>query len=227
MKAGVVSISLGVIAKIASSMIDYDDGSMKSITFKDFKKSVKTGDLIITSSSNIITRTITSSQWTHCGIAYVASNGIIYEWSSHDGKESLYNSRGIQCNGSQLIPLDVLYATYGCIMWRSVNITGLESKLLCNFVRNAAYKFKFSDMTELTAYCGLPTNGYGGGYACSHLVAATYATAGVIKLDRNISSYSPATFSDTGDCCWIRPESVAPTRLIVGFDCSRMVTFKK
>lgn len=222
-----ITMALGT----AAEAITYLDDSMgegwdvPSVTYRDFITNVKTGDLILTSSTQITspTRIITKSLWSHVGIAYFDENNSLYEWSSHIESEGIDNSIGTVCGGPQLVPMERLAVESGTIFWRPVHT--IDAERIRAVVRQFAYKLRFSAKLEFFAYAGWPFSkifaGHGGGMACPHIVAATYAGSGELELDRDLSLYTPESFSDTGDAKW--NVAVGQTRMVVGFDATSLV----
>lgn len=200
----------------------------KSVPYRDFKANVKTGDLLLQSSTSItsMTRMWTRSLWSHVGMAYIdEQSGILYEWSAHNESEGVSNSLGVVCGGPQLVPLERMAAESGTVFWKPVRMSEFQRHGIGSVVGNLAYKLKFSDNVEFLSYLGWPFSkifaGYGGGMACPHTVAATYTAVGVITLDRDISLYTPESFSDSGDAKWNVP--VGLTNMVVGFDATSLV----
>jgi hypothetical protein len=232
--ASIITVALG---KIAESITYLDDSigegwDVHSVPYSEFKSKVKTGDLILTSSTSImsITRLWTKSLWSHTGIAYIRKkDGKLYEWSSHNEKEKIANTLGVVCGGPQLVQMDQLAAENGTIYWRPVNMEDKQRDAIDKVITDFAYKLHFSDGLELLSYAGWPFSkifaGYGGGMACTHIVAATYTAIGVMNLDRDISLYTPESFSDSGDAKW--NVSVGLTKMVVGYDTSRLVNLPK
>lgn len=199
----------------------------KSVPYREFAGLVRTGDLILTSSTSItsMTRMFTKSLWSHVGMAYVGGDGRLFEWSSHNGSENIDNSAGVVCGGPQLVPMERLAAESGTVFWRPVRMTDAQRDAVPAVVEKFAYRLRFSDNVEFLSYLGWPFSkifaGYGGGMACPHIVASTYASVGALMLDRDISLYTPESFSDTGDARWIVPVGI--TSMVMGFDATRLV----
>ena len=229
LRASVIALAFG---KAAHTLTYLDDSMAEgfgagSVSYRDFVEQVQNGDLILTSSTSVtsINRIMTGSLWSHVGMAYVAKDGRIYEWSAHSSNEVIDNSNGIPCGGPQLVPLDRLVAESGAVFWRPVNMAEDQRAGIGPIVKKLAYKLPFSDNVEFLSYLGWPFSkmfaGYGGGMACPHIVAATYATVGAIDLDRDVSLVTPESFSETGDAKW--NVSVGRTSMVVGFDATRLV----
>jgi hypothetical protein len=227
LRASLVTLALGSAAQAITYLDDKmgDGWDVPSISYRDFMAQVQTGDLILTSSTSItsMTRMWTHSLWSHVGMVY--RDDKLYEWSAHNESESMTNSRGVVCGGPQLVPLENLVAESGTVFWRRVNMTTEQRANINDVVDRLAYKLQFSDNVEFLSYLGWPFSrifaGYGGGMACPHVVAATYMAVGVMNLDRDISIYTPESFSDTGDAKWNVP--VGLTNMVVGFDTTSLV----
>lgn len=221
--------------------------SIPSISFEDFEATARTGDLLLTSSTSItsVSRLLTGSLWSHCGILYIDdSNDVLltttttttttttrrrtrssmYEWSSHSPGEQVYDRNGMRgINGTQLVPLSYLAADNGTVFWRRVALTDEQRDDIASLVRKMYGKIAFSEALSFAACIGGPIghvfNDYGIGMACSHVVASTYAFANALLLDRPLTQYTPETFSDTGDARWTA--DVEKTRMITNFNAKR------
>jgi len=133
---------------------------------------------------------------------------------------------GVVMGGPQLVPMEVLVAYSGTVFWRSVEIDETQRQVgIGKVVDQMAYKLKFSSNIEFLSYIGWPFSslfeGYGGGMACPHVVAATYGAIGALNLDRNMTLYTPESLSDTGDAKWLVP--VGLTNMVVGFDATSLI----
>jgi hypothetical protein len=226
------SLIVAVLGKIAGALTYLDDSmgegwDVESVPYSQFSAEVKTGDLLLTSSTSVysINRMMSNSLWSHVGMAYRGDDGIIYEWSAHNSVEDIDNSKGINWGGPQLVPLDHLVAESGTVFWRPVVLTEDQRSHIGMLVDKFAYKLPFSNYAEFLSYLGWPFSkffaGYGGGMACPHIVALTYVSIGAIRLDRDISLYTPESLSDTGDAKWNAPVGI--TSMVVGFDATRLV----
>lgn len=234
LSGGIVALGLGGLARWATHLEDSIIEDIQSIPYRDFIKTVKTGDLILTSSTEItsMTRMVTNSLWSHCGIAYWGPDPrtgkrSLYEWSAHSDTEHVLNSKGeFDCSGPQLVPLEFLASLNGSVFWRRVDMTEEQRAFVDKAVEVMAYKIRFSTLAEFMVYLGKPfsslCDGMGGGMACPHVVASTYIGSGVIDLDRNLSQYTPKSFSDIGDALW--SVNVAPTKMVVGYDATSLVS---
>ena len=224
------SLAMWGMGKIANRMTymgdDVDDGEYaQSISYSKFSKMAKTGDLILTSASAItsVSRMISKSIWSHCGIVWKdPKTGKLYEWSSHNHSEDVHNTEGIvNFGGTQLVPLSYLASDNGCLFWRRVNLSVDQQDKLNKYVEATKYKVTFSDSLEFVAMLTPVTaklfNGFGSGMACCHTVAASYIAANVIALDRHITQFTPSSFSDTGDVSWQVPVD-DHVYMVVGFD---------
>ena len=229
MGGSLVALALGKVALKLTYLEDsFGEGfGAGSISYKDFAGLVRSGDLILTSSTLVtsMNRMMTGSLWSHVGTAYIANDGRIYEWSAHNSNEVMDNSNGTACGGPQLVPLDRLVAESGTAFWRPVRMSEEQRAGIEPIVKKLAYKLPFSDNVEFLSYLGWPFSrmfaGYGGGMACPHIVAATYAAIGAIELDRDVSLFTPESFAETGDVKWNVP--VGQTSMVVGFDATRLV----
>jgi len=215
--------------------------SIKSVDFENFEASARTGDLLLTSSTAItsVSRIITGSLWSHCGILYIENDTdgfgetvknrqqqqlAMYEWSSHSPSEQVYDRNGARgVNGTQLVPLSYLAADNGTIFWRPLGLSEDQRRDVAAVARRMYGKIAFSEPLSFAAYIGGPMahvfNDYGIGMACPHVVASTYAFAGALLLDRPLTQYTPETFSDTGDALWA--VDVGKTRMVTNFDAKR------
>ena len=222
------------IAGLARTITYLDDSigegeQVESVPFSEFRQRVRTGDMLLTSSTEItsMTRMYTQSLWSHIGIACFApsNNNRLYEWSSHNETENIGNSWGIVCGGPQLVPVENLAAESGTIFWRPMGLKDKQRLGIRDVVQGMAYRSHFSDAAELLVYLGWPFTtifaGYGGGMACPHVVAATYAAVGALELDRDVSVYTPEMLSDSGDAKWLEP--TGRTKMVVGYDSSSLV----
>lgn len=225
---GLVAFGLGGLLRWTTHFEDDIVENIDDISYRDFVKEVKTGDLILTSSTELtsITRMFTNSLWSHCGIAYWGDDGKLYEWSAHSETEHVLNSRGeFDCSGAQLVPVEYLAALNGSVFWRRVDMKESQRSYVKKAIDAIAYKIRFSTLTEFMVYLGSPFaalfDGVGGGMACSHVVAATYIGAGVMDIDRKLSQYTPKSFSDIGDALW--KVNTAPIKMVVGYDATTLV----
>lgn len=224
------SLAMWGIGKIANRMTymgdDVDDGEHAlSVSYAKFSKTAKTGDLILTSSTAItsVYRMVSRSIWSHCGIVWKdPKTGVLYEWSSHNPTENVCNTKGIDhFGGTQLVPLSYLASDNGCLFWRRVDLSKVQQDKLNRYIESTKYRVNFSDPAEFIAMLTPVTakflNGFGSGMACCHTVATSYIAADVIALDRHITQFHPASFSDTGDVSWQVPVD-DKVRMVVGFD---------
>ena len=224
------SLTAVVVGSIAHAYTYINDSyEPESVSYKRFVAESNTGDLILTSGTDILTvsRLVTRSMWTHCGILYIDNTtGRRYEWSSHSVREQVANTAGTPYGGAQLVPLDYLVADNGALYWRKLDITDEQRTEIRRVVRTMAYKVDFSSDPEFAAFMGGPFalafNEFGSGVSCSHLVATTYMAANIITHDRNLTQNIPDSFSDAGDVDWLCT-SVSPTKLVMGFDTSRLI----
>lgn len=229
----IIALILGGLSRWVTHMDDTIVEDIQTVPFREFIKTVKTGDLILTSSTELssMTRMVTNSLWSHCGIAYwnddpKTGERKLYEWSAHSENEHVLNSRGeFGSSGPQLVSLDFLVGLNGSVFWRRVDMSDEQRSNVAIAVEAMAYKIRFSSLTEFMVYLGKPFSsiydGFGGGMACSHVVAATYIGCKVIDLDRNLSQYTPKSFSDIGDALW--NVNVAPIKMVVGYDATSLV----
>lgn len=229
--AALVALALGGLAQWATHYDDSVTEDMNAVTYKDFVASVHTGDLLLTSSTEIssITRMFTNSLWSHCGIAYWEGDRL-YEWSAHNETEGLLNSRSEHGRGGpQLVPLEYLVSAAGSVFWRRVDMTEEQRGRVGEAVHKLGYSdIGFSMLPEFLVYLGIPFvslfDGFGGGLACPHVVAATYAGAGCMDLRGPLSTYTPKSFSDVGDALW--KVNVAPTKMVLGYDTTNLINIK-
>lgn len=204
-------------------------GNVESVSYSTFRERAKTGDLVLTSSTAItsVSRMVTQSIWSHCGVVWQDRDGSLYEWSSHSEGEGVPNTIGRPFGGAQLVPLDYLASDNGTIYWRPIGLNAAQRKCVDKMVDEFKYGVKFSDTPEFLSYFGpimaKAFNGFGAGMACSHLVATTYIAANAIALDRHITQYTPKTFSDSGDAEWL-VEVSERVKMVVGFDTSRLIS---
>ena len=182
-----------------------DDGSEGAIpiSFGQFKRIAKSGDLIFTSSIHItstITRSFMGSQWSHCGMVYVGNDSTIYEWSSHRLGEGLRAYDGRVHDGPQLIPISNLASTiYFCpVKCDHTKVANLIYKL------SRAEDMPFVDILGLMG-CAffMPSIDTGMGVTCAQMVALTYMACGLLVIDRPLTNYIPQSFSPIGgDAVW-------------------------
>lgn len=162
-------------------------------------------------------------------MAYYSSAGGLYEWSSHNETESITNSMNVVCGGPQLVPMESLAAESGTVFWRPVALSDEQRAGIHSVVKQLAYRLKFSSSVEFLSYIGWPFSevfaGYGGGLACPHVTAATYAAVKALEIDRNLALYTPETLSETGDARWL--VGTGTTSMVVGFDSSSLVYLPK
>lgn len=229
---GVATLAVSGIAHLLSHLGD-DLGAMDSVSYHEFAARSRTGDLILTSNPSVLTisRVVTRSGWSHCGILVKdEASGKFFEWSAHSSDEEVLNSRGTRgFGGAQLVPLEYLASDNGTVFWRPVPGMGeREREKLTKAIEALAYQVKFPDGAEFAAFLGGPfssaLNDLGEGMACSQLVALSYMAAGAIASDRNISQFSPSSFSaEEGDAAWLVTPS-ARAYMLSGFDTSGLLT---
>lgn len=208
--------------------IDSPNGPVSSVSFTEFKKKARTGDMIFTACPTSVSRVFTKSMWSHCGIVWRdPTTNDIYEWSSHMAGEGLPNTLKAKFGGAQLVPLYHLAADNGTVYWRPIYMTKEQRKKVNEYVEKMKYQVEFSAYPELAAYLGpIPAkifNGFGTGMVCSHIVASTYLYADVLALDRHVTQFAPETFSPSGDASWNVP--VCPhVSIVVSFDMSKLIS---
>lgn len=218
------------ISYLDDGIADGDDVPL-SVPYSEFERDALDGDLLLTSSTEItsMTRMYTHSLWSHVGVLYRAPpSGIICEWSAHNESENIGNTAEFVCGGPQLVPVENLVAVSGTVFWKPALLLSANQRAgIASVVRQLAYKLRFSSNVEFLAYAGWPFSsllaGYGGGLACPHVVAATYAAIGALELDRNLALYTPENFSDTGDAKWVSRDMFGATRMVVGYDSTRLI----
>lgn len=229
---GLMAMAVGGLARGITYLgddLDSSSGPAVSVSYATFQQRAKSGDLLLTSCPTSISRVVTKSIWSHCGIVWRdPKTDAMYEWSSHMGNEGVMNTRGESFAGSQLVPLDYLAADNGTVFWRQVHLDRGQREKLNLFVEKMQYKIEFSSLPELMAYFGPVAakifNGFGTGMVCSHTVAATYMAIEALANDKHLSQYCPETFSPTGDASWLVP--VSPhVNIVIGFDTSRLISF--
>lgn len=232
LSGGLIALSLGGLLRCVTHLEDDIIEDTETIPFNKFIKEVKNGDLILTSSTELtsVTRMVTNSLWSHCGIAYWGDDGKLYEWSAHSDTEHVLNSKGeFDSSGAQLVPLEYLVGLNGSVFWRRIDMTEIQRTFVKKAVDALAYKIRFSTLSEFMVYLGSPFatifDGIGGGMACPHVVAATYIGAGVMGIDRKLSQYTPKSFSDAGTALW--KVNVAPIKMVVGYDATSLIRLKK
>lgn len=198
-----------------------NDDATSAVSFSDFAARAQTGDLILTSCPEItsLVRFFTPSPWSHSGIIIRKENGKLYEWSSHTASEQLRNSNGtVGVGGPQLVPIEEVAMTGGGLYWKRLRTPPQAQRSIIQCTNKLGYSCPFSSIIEFLAYLGLPWrrafSGYGSGYACSHIVAITYAQAGLIDLNKHISLYVPNDFSDSGSVKWKVP--ISPLKMVIG-----------
>lgn len=217
-----VGKALGALTYLDDT-VDFD-----SVSYSDFYKHAKTGDLLLFSSTYVtsMTRMWTHSQWSHVGMVYRAPNdNRIYEWSAHNSNEEILNSKGSSCGGPQLVPLENVVAESGCVYWKPLALSAHQRDTVADIIKLYAYKIGFSSNVEFLSYVCKPLSkvfaGYGSGMACPHIVAATLQAMDAIEIDRNISLYIPEHFSDTGDVKW--KVGTERTKMVVGYDINSLI----
>ena len=233
-----LAAAVGGLARTATYLDDgigEGDDVQLSVPYSEFEREARDGDLLLTSSTLItsMARMVTRSLWSHSGMVYRAplpgcGDDIICEWSAHNISEEIGNTVGVACGGPQLVPVENLVAESGTVFWRPALALSHEQRCgVGHVVSQLAYKLRFSSSIEFLAYAGWPFSkifaGYGGGMACPHVVAATYAAIGALYLDRNIALFTPDSFSETGDAKWIPQDLFGATRMVVGYDARRLV----
>lgn len=228
---GLLAMAVGGLGKAITYLgddIDSPNGPVSSVSYTEFKRKAKTGDMIFTSCPTSISRVFTKSMWSHCGMVWRdPETDEIYEWSSHMADEGLPNSSGEKFGGTQLVPLFHLAADNGTVYWRPIHLSSAQRKKVYEFVEKTKYKVEFSSYPEFAAYLGrIPAklfNGFGTGMVCSHTVAATYLFADALALDRHLTQFAPETFSPSGDASWTVP--VAPcVSMVVSYDMSELIS---
>ena len=232
-KAGIITAALGTAASAVTYLDDTvaEGCDQPSVSYHEFRKQVRTGDLILCSSTLItsFTRIWTQSLWSHVGMAYFDDNDTLYEWSSHNKTESITNSMNIVRGGPQLVAMERLAAESGTVFWQPVTLNDEQRARISNVVRLLAYRLKFSSNVEMLTYAGGPFArwfaGYGGGMACPHVVAATYGAIGALELDRDLATYTPEMLSETGDAKWLVPTGT--TKMVVGYDSTSLINLPK
>lgn len=234
---GLMAAALGGILKSVSYLgddLDTPGGNrVESVSYAEFVKEARTGDLILTSCPTSVSRIFTKSLWSHCGMVWrdASAGGKLYEWSSHTEEEAVMNSNGgTPTGGSQLVPLEYLASDNGAIFWRQVGLDDGQVRKLDEFVGKFKYKLEFSSFPELLAYLGPVMakffNGYGTGMVCSHTVAATYMAVEALTNDRHLSQFCPETFAPTGDASWLVPVSET-VKMVVGFDTRELISIPR
>jgi hypothetical protein len=230
-RGGLIALTLGGLARWVTHLDDDAVTDINTINYKTFINTVNTGDLLLTSSTEVSspTRNYTNSLWSHCGIAYWLDNKL-YEWSAHGESEQVLNSLGFEgYSGPQLVPVDFLASLSGAVFWRKVGMSEVQRSFVGKAVAKLAYKLQFSSKREFLVYLGRPWvsmfDGVGDGMACPHVVAATYGGAGVIDIDRRLSQYTPKSFCDVGDAKYrVR---VGPIKMVLGYDTTTLVNLDK
>lgn len=223
---GLAALAAGGLAYALSYSEDDVHVTTDSVNYADFRKQCKTGDLILTSNTSLIclTRAWLHCTWSHCGILVKGTDGNLYEWSAHASFEGIKNTIDHPQGGAQLVSLDQLIADNGGIFWRQVALSKAKRKVIAKFVETMAYSVPFSELPQMLSFLGGPLSlfsDYGIGMVCSHVTAATYLAAEAIALDRNITAYTPQSFSDDGDASWLVPTS--PVKMVLGGDMSRLI----
>jgi hypothetical protein len=206
-----------------------------SVPWHVFCEKARTGDVILTSNTSVLTvsRVVTRSAWTHCGILYRdEESGSLYEWSAHTAAEGVINERGDTSEGgAQLVPLEFQASSYGGFFWRPMReFRKRERARLSESIKALAHQAEFSDLYELGALLGGPFasafNGSSGGMLCSHVVALSYMAAGAIANDRHITQFVPDTFGPDGDAAWLLP--VSPVAYsVTGCDTGRLIKLSR
>lgn len=207
---------------------DAEESDKESVNYSEFREAVKTGDILLSSSTelNSVTRWVTGSPWSHCGLAYVdPKDGKIYEWSAHCEEEGLISRKGGCYGGAQLIEVNQLIATSGSLFWRPIDSSKSNRRKISRvieawdktpscFPSYGEFVIDFMMMGSKSCY---------GKLVCSQVVAATLASCDVIELTgKKLHKCVPMDFSEEGNSVsWNRTPS--NTRCIVGCDSSQLV----
>lgn len=222
------SLTAAVTGLLTYGLSFMEDFNLPSpIPYQEFIRQSRTGDILLTASTEItsVTRLITRSMYSHCGILYKDDVGGLYEWSSHAAGEGVMNTSGKAFGGAQLVPLSYLASDNGTVFWKRVHLSARQRSKVQEVIRLMAYKTEFSQSPEFLAFLGglfaKVFNGFGTGMVCSHTVAITYMAAEAISKDRNLTQYYPETFSDEGSVDWLVPTS--KTRMILGCDTTKLI----
>jgi len=227
-----MAMAVGGLARTITYLgddLDSSTGPAISVSYSKFKQRAKSGDLILTSCPTSVSRVVTKSLWSHCGIIWRdPETDVMYEWSSHMREEGVMNTQGDRFGGCQLVPLDYLASSNGTVFWRQVRLDPNQRQKLDDFIGKMKYTVEFSAYPEFLAYFGPVMakifNGFGTGMVCSHTVAVTYMAIEAMANDRHLSQYCPETFAPTGDASWLVP--ISPyVNIVVGFDTSRLISF--
>lgn len=213
-------------AYVANKISCYNDdiatsSYLKSVRYSDFYREARTGDLLLFSSTSLLslTRPLTETIWTHVGVLIVSENKKFFEWSSHCDNEEIPNTKGSYFNGTQFVSLDNLVAQNGTFFWCKVSMTDKQRRLVLDFANSVAYKYSFSSMIEFAAYFNGVSkyfSGYGAGLNCAHTVALTYYYAGVIEINKNISLFKPCDFVVDDLSRWL--VDVSYPYMIIGYN---------
>ena len=123
----------------------------------------------------------------------------------------------------------MLASESGTVFWRPALLEETARNIVKEFIEKTAYKIKFSNYIEFFGYWSMALanalDGYGGGMACSHIVAATYLACHAIELTKPLTQYVPNCFSEDGDVRWL--VNVGCTKMVLGYDTSTLIRLYK
>ncbi len=221
-----------------------EDSNCDSITFDEFFQKAEDGDILIAASkkkSATLTRVTTRSPWTHVGMVVRGKTigmdkDYIFEYGAHNPEEYLYiaptttkEKKIPDCIG--IFELSTFVSHYGGVYWRQLfgktpeqkerlretiqQILKVERKGKSNvFASNMDFLTKIPLTEALGKYVD-KLNTPQVGICCSSVIAATLATADIIKLDRQIGSYRPCDLA-TKPILWNLPCEPPKPKLILG-----------
>lgn len=172
----------------------------KRMTVDEVARRVKTGDIILFSSSNMLTQLGTGSLWTHVNMIYKPSRSSIpfcFEVTLHRWVPT--KNKG----GAQMVPFREKISTYdkgGRFAWRKLRhgrMTRERKAILKAFMDEIENRPYQRDQTELMQAGLCYGNSYDtpADYFCSEAVAEAYKRLGFLAPDIPANRYAPADFS--------------------------------
>lgn len=178
------------------------------VTYDDFLQRARTGDILLAASremSSLVTRVYSAEPWTHVGLVCrtkLDRDEIrVLEFSGHNPTEEVYQvlPRGENRlgDGVGLYDLDDFFFNSGGIYWRPLRLelAADEKKVswaISSMLRHSGQRF--CGTVEVVSSNIFGTH-FADGVVCSTVVALALHSAGVIKLQKNVSLYVPSDFA--------------------------------
>lgn len=204
--------------------------------------------------SAMLTRSTTRSPWTHVGMVIRGktlgmNTDLIFEYGAHNPAEYIYTVPGSGQTKNKRIPecigvfeLSTFVSHYGGVYWRPLlgksreqkrklreniqKILKVEETSKSNvFASNMDFLTKIPLTEALGKYVD-KLNTPQVGICCSSVIAATLATADIIKLDRQIGSYRPCDLA-SNPILWNLPQNPPKPKLIIAVESPNLFSLNK